>query len=103
MRTGHSSIAYWMNAHRLAVVVVARNEIQRHLERREQSAQVGVFLRAPVLHQVAADEQHVGPLRQPQDALHRAPQHGGAIHPPVRQLTRRRYVQVADLAGEKAG
>ena len=48
-------------AQRIARIVVAGNQVDRHRQRRQQTAQQGVFLGLAAIHQVAGGEHDVGP------------------------------------------
>ena len=48
-------------AHRIARIVVAGNQMDRHGERRQQPLETGVFLGLAAIHQIAGGEHDVGP------------------------------------------
>jgi len=88
-------------AQRAALIVVPRDQVHRHRQRREQLPQVRVFGGEAALHQVAGGDHHIGPLLQAQDFLHAALQHGRAIYPAKGKLAGLPDVQVADLADQQ--
>jgi hypothetical protein len=46
--------------HRFACIVVARNRKYRHAERRQESAQMGIFLRRTAFHEITGEDYRIG-------------------------------------------
>src|SRR5438445_7733442 len=84
------------------LIVVSRHEEERHRQRLEDAREVGIFLRAPEIREVAGEEHRVGPLRKLQDVRHAAREEGGGVDHAIGELAARLDVHVGDLREEEA-
>jgi hypothetical protein len=87
-------------AQRAALVVVPRDQVIRHRQRREKRLQRRVLLRLAEVHQVACDEEDIRALLQRADMLDAPREHPGRVDHAVRELPVRLDVQVGDLADQ---
>ncbi len=83
-----------------ALVVVARQEVERRAQRREQVAQLRILGGAPEVGEVAGDDDRLRRLRQGKHGAHRTVQEGGAVDLAVGQPAGHADVGVAQLDQE---
>ena len=84
-------------AQRLAGVVIAGNDENRHRERRKQSAQMLVFGGVAMIDEVAGHHRDIGQRVKPVDLSDRARQEFGGIDPAIEQLARRDDMRIGQL------
>ncbi len=82
---------------RVAIVVVARNEVDRHRQRREQIAQPAVLLRPSAIDEVTGRQHEIGARPERQKVAHGARQIGRRVDAPVGENALGLDVHVGDL------
>lgn len=85
----------------LAIVVVTRHQVARHVQARQFRVQHGIFIRATEVHQVATDHHDVGTRHLGVQMIHRTTQCSEGIDNAVSQFLSGFKVQIADLRDEK--
>jgi hypothetical protein len=85
---------------RIAVVVVPRDEVDRHGERRQQLAKAPVLLVGPGIDEVARGQHDVGARPQAAQVLDGAGEIGSRVHSPVGEDAFRPDVHVGDLGDD---
>ena len=99
-RAGHPVFIGKGCTHRLAQVVIAGDRPQRHLKRREQLAQTGVFLGAAVIRQISGQNHTVNRIQQWQPCIYgldRTDKRGGGIRTAICEAALRDDMRVGEL------
>ena len=87
-------------AQRIARIVVARNQVDRHGKRRQQAPETGIFLELAAVHQIAGGDHEIGPRIERIEVRHRPLEETGRIDAAIEQLAFDLHVHVGDLGDQ---
>ena len=87
-------------AQRVAEIVIARDQIDRHGERRQHAPEIGVLRRQAVFDQIAGRQHDIGPGVERVQMRHRAFEETRGVNPAMEQLALALQVHVGNLGDQ---